>query len=170
MLTMKSISGILLVGLLSANAHAADVSVEWKDIESYRDIEAVNGVQERFEQRVMQELTEHWQTLGAQLPEQHKLSIVMTDLDLTGRVEPTFGVGGSSYMRIVDGASYPAMRFSFSYTDAEGKELSSADDVRLRDLGQGSSSKRSIMGSSRDGLYFEKQLMDDWFEKTFKRD
>lgn len=168
MLTMKSISGILLVGLLSANAHAADVSVEWKDIDSYRDIEAVNGIQERFEQRITQELTEHWQELGQQLPEQHKLSIVMTDLDLTGRVEPTFGVGGSNYMRIVDKASYPAMRFFFSYTDAAGKELASGDDVRLRDLGQDAGSARSIMGSGRDTLYFEKKLLDEWFAETFK--
>ncbi|WP_417690444.1 DUF3016 domain-containing protein [Pseudidiomarina sp.] len=154
--------------LFSANALAAEVKVEWKDVESYRDIEAVNGIQSRFEKQIMDGLTEHWKELGAKLPEDHKLTVTMTDLDIAGRVEPTYGAGASSHMRVLDDISYPAMSFAFTYTDASGKVLAEDADVRLKDLGSRAGTMRTALRSGRETLFYEKRLMDRWFDDQFK--
>lgn len=169
MKNMTVLATALTTALFSANALAAEVKVEWKDVDSYRDIEAVSDIQSRFEKNVMEKLTAHWQELGAKLPEDHKLTITMTDLDITGRVEPTYGASASSYVRILDEISYPAMSFAFSYTDASGKVIAEDSDVRLKDMGDRSGTIRSVMGSGKDSFYFEKRLMDKWFKEQFKQ-
>ena len=168
---MKSFNKLgLAIGaaLLSQAALAAEVTVEWKNVEDYRDIEAVSDIQERYQNRIMEKLTAHWQELGQKLPADHKLAITMTDLDLAGRVEPTYGVGGSSYIRVLDALSYPTMTFAFSYTDANGKVLAENDEVKLKDLADGTSTLRNVHGSSSDNLFREKRLMSEWVREQFK--
>ncbi len=169
MKNMTLIATAVLATLFSANALAAEVKVEWKDVDSYRDIEGVNTVQSKFEKRVMDALTAHWQELGAKLPDDHKLTVTMTDLDITGRVEPTYGASAASHVRILDDISYPSMSFAFTYTDASGAVLAEGSDVRVKDLGARSGTIRSVMGSSRDSFYFEKRLMDEWFNEQFPK-
>jgi hypothetical protein len=169
MKNMTLIATAVLATLFSANALAAEVKVEWKDVDSYRDIEGVNTVQSKFEKRVMDALTAHWQELGAKLPDDHKLTVTMTDLDITGRVEPTYGASAASHVRILDDISYPSMSFAFTYTDANGAVIAEDSDVRVKDLGARSGTIRSVMGSSRDSFYFEKRLMDEWFNEQFPK-
>lgn len=169
MKNMTLIATAVVGALFSANALAAEVKVEWKDVDSYRDIEGVNTIQSEFEKRVMDELTAHWQELGAKLPEDHNLAITMTDLDIAGRVEPTFGTAAVSSVRILDELSYPSMSFAFTYTDGSGALIAENSDVRLRDLGARSGTIRSVMGSGRDSFYFEKRLMDKWFNEQFPK-
>ncbi|WP_258808292.1 DUF3016 domain-containing protein [Pseudidiomarina sp. CB1] len=168
---MKNITMLTVAvaaALFSVNALAAEVKVEWKDVDSYRDIEAVNDIQSRFEKQIMDGLTEHWKALGAKLPDDHKLTVTMTDLDIAGRVEPTYGSAASSHMRILDDISYPAMSFAFTYTDANGNVIAEDADVRLKDMGANSGTMRSAVRSGRDALFYEKRLMDGWFDKQFK--
>lgn len=156
--------------LVTQAAVAADVKVEWKNVDDYRDIEAVSDIQERFQNRVMENLTKHWQELGQKLPADHQLAITMTDLDLTGRIEPTYGVGGSSYIRVLDSLSYPTMTFAFTYTDGTGKVLAESEEVKLKDLADGTSTLRNIHGTSGDNLYREKRLMSEWVREQFNTD
>ncbi|WP_301834388.1 DUF3016 domain-containing protein [Pseudidiomarina terrestris] len=167
MKNFNRITTALVATLLTTSAFAAEVKVKWEGVDDYRDIEAVSDIQERFEKRVMERLTAHWQDLGEKLPEDHKLAITMTDLDLAGRIEPTYGVGGSGHVRVLDSLSFPTMSFSYSYTDANGEVISSNEDVRLKDLGDGSSTLRSIHGTSNDNLYREKRLMTEWVQRQF---
>lgn len=169
MKNMSLIATAITAALFSANALSAEVKVEWKDVDNYRDIEAVNELQSRFEKTVMDGLTEHWKTLAAKLPEDHKLTITMTDLDLAGRVEPTYGAGGSSHMRVLDDISYPAMSFAFTYTDGKGKVLAENSDVRLKDLGARTGTMRTALRSGREELFYEKRLLNRWFDEQFKQ-
>lgn len=165
---LNRITTVLFASLLTTTAFAAEVKVKWVDVDDYRDIEAVSDIQERFENRVMEDLTAHWKELGTKLPEDHKLSITMTDLDLAGRIEPTYGVGGSGHIRVLDSVSFPTMTFSYTYTDGSGEVISEETEVRLKDLGDGSSTLRSIHGTSDDSLYREKRLMTEWVRRHFE--
>lgn len=170
---MKRISMIaaaVATTLFAGAATAATVKVEWKNVEDYRDIEAVNGIQERYEANIMKELTEKWEEEGAKLPETNELLITMTDLDIAGRVEPTFGTGASSYIRVLDSLSYPSLTFSFSYRDADGNEIASGEDVRLKDIAGQTNTIRTAMGVGKDSLYREKRLIEKWFENDFMKD
>ncbi|RUO63495.1 DUF3016 domain-containing protein [Pseudidiomarina insulisalsae] len=169
MKTKTILATTIAAAIMSATASAAEVKVEWQNVDDYRDIEAVNEIQSRFEKRIIDGLTEYWKKLGERLPADNTLSITMTDLDITGRVEPTYGATAASYVRVLDEISYPSMSFSYTYTDAQGNVISEDDDVRIKDLGARSGTIRSVMGSGKDTLYFEKRLMDRWFSETFNQ-
>lgn len=164
---MNKLMQTLLVGgtaLLSAQALAGTAEVTWQKVEDYRDIRAVNESQSRFETKVTETLTAHWNELAAQLPADHKLLITVTDLDLAGRVEPAFGTS-LNYVRVLDRIDYPMIEFTFSYQDAAGNELKAGSE-RLRDMGQ-LERRRVALAAGRDPLYHEKQLIDGWFKATF---
>ncbi|RUO76853.1 DUF3016 domain-containing protein [Pseudidiomarina taiwanensis] len=165
MMNVASKSIILLAGLLSFPALAATTQVTFKDPESYRDIEAVNELQSRFEEKIFTGLREHFTALGELLPESNQLNITVTELDITGRVEPTFGVGGAQAMRVVDRIDFPRIHFSYTYTDASGQVVKT-EEVKLNDVGFEQGMRRALR-SGRDQLYYEKKLLDEWFYKSF---
>ncbi|WP_404409752.1 DUF3016 domain-containing protein [Pseudidiomarina marina] len=156
----------IATALVAGVANAAEVSVKWDDVKSFTDFEAVNELKSRFEERTKANFTEYVETLGQKLPEQNKLEVTFNDVDLAGRVEPTFGATSSAFQRILDDVSYPHLVISYRYTDAQGEIISEADHVELKALAP-SRNIRNVMGSSRDSLYFEKELLQDWFRDTF---
>lgn len=164
---LTTLSMAISLALMSSTALAATAKVEFKNPDDYRDIEAVNERQSSFQEQLFAGLTEHFESLASRLPDSHKLAITVTDLDITGRVEPTFGEGGSNYMRIVDRIDYPRIEFSYQYVDGNGAVLRE-ESVNLRDLGA-HQTMRSAKGSGRDELYYEKRLLDGWFKDTFER-
>ncbi len=162
---MLSILALSAFGLMN-QVNAAEVEVKWNDPKKFIDIEAISDRQERFEQRVMENLSAYFAEQGATLPAANKLHIQVLDLDIAGRVEPTFGRVGMRVQRILDDISYPMIKFTYSYQNAEGEELQAGEE-RLKDLGQ-LTSRRTIQKSSRDSLYFEKELIKKWFKETFE--
>ncbi|MGI0154383.1 DUF3016 domain-containing protein [Pseudidiomarina sp. WS423] len=160
------VTGLMLAGLCHQTALAAEAKVSWGDPKKFFDIEAVGDKQDRFEQRVMDELTAYIGELAEKLPADHHFTIAINDLDLTGRVEPVFVDTGMRYQRVVDEISYPMIKFTYSYTDANGQVIQEGEE-RIKDLGS-IITRREIMRSSRDNVYFEKQLLRDWFKDNFK--
>jgi hypothetical protein len=162
-----SVLNLAIVATLFAGAaNAAEVSVKWGEVKSFTDFEAVNELKSRFEERTKANFTEYVEALGQKLPEQNKLQVTFNDVDLAGRVEPTFGATSSAFQRILDDISYPHLVISYKYTDAQGSVLSEAENVELKSLAP-PRNIRNVMGSSRDSLYFEKELLQDWFRETF---
>jgi len=165
--TLFLIFAVLSTALVSATVHAAKVEVKWDDVKSFTDIEAVNSRQDRFEQSVVEGLTEHLMKLGEQLPSDHQLNLTIHDVDLTGRVEPTFGDYVRTHQRVLDDLSYPKLVMTYEYVDGQGTVMSSAKMVELKNLAP-TSTRRSAMASGRDSLYYEKELLNRWFKDTFK--
>jgi len=156
----------VVASLFTGASSAAEVSVKWDDVKSFTDFEAVNELKSRFEERTKADFAEYVTTLGERLPDQNKLEVTFNDVDLAGRVEPTFGATSSAFQRILDDVSYPYLVISYRYTDAQGNVLSEADHIELKSLAP-PRNIRNIMGSSRDSLYFEKELLQEWFRETF---
>ncbi|CUA85359.1 MULTISPECIES: DUF3016 domain-containing protein [Pseudidiomarina] len=156
------------IGLVSSSAHAAQVTVKWDDVKSFTDIKAVNARQDRFEESVMKALTEHVEKLAEQLPASNSLAVTFNDVDIAGRIEPTFGALASTHQRILDDLSYPELIISFEYLNDQGETISSGEMIELKNLAP-MTTRRSTMATGRDNLYYEKQLLDRWFSDTFKQ-
>lgn len=146
--------------LLSPNAFAASSEVTWTDYKSYRDINEGNENRKSFRERTFKGFEKHFAKLAATLPEGQTLKIDVTDVDLAGDTN----AGGINRMRIVKQIYSPRMNFSYQLLDADGKVIQS-DDVVVKDMNFMSGSSLKYRNKS---LGYEKKMLDDWFEETFK--
>jgi hypothetical protein len=157
---------ILMVTLLTAsflftlNAFAASSEVTWTDYKSYRDIDSGNEGRKQFRERIFNDLEKHLAKLAATLPADQVLKFDVTDVDLAGDTN----AAGINRMRIIKQVYSPRMNFSYQLLDVEGKVIQS-DDVVLKDMNFMSGSSLKYRNTS---LGYEKKMLDDWFEDTFK--
>jgi len=106
-------------------------------------------------------LKAHFEKLGQSLKPGQTLKIDITDVDLAGREEPR--MRGMNDLRVLNGrADWP--RISLHYVlEPDGKVLSQGD-AQLSDMSYMSRINRY---ASDARLRYEKQMIDDWFAKTF---
>jgi hypothetical protein len=151
-LTSVAVAGALLCATGAANA---GVNVRFANPESYADLPF--PADERA--RVLNGLTKHFEKLGAKLPSGQDLEVEVIDLDLAGRVEPSYGRGQD--MRILrDQADWPSMRLR--YTLRSGGEVVGNGEEKLNNmiyLGRANRHDRN------DALRYEKQMIDEWFKE-----
>ncbi len=167
---VKSMKKFIVILLLSFSAVSqAEVNVSWSEPENYRDIDATDESQSKFEKRVFKQFEEYFKELSKGLPTGQKLWIKVTDLDLAGRVLPGYahGIDSNKQLRVIKRIDYPRIKFKYHVTDANGKVLSS-NEVKLKDLGfqDGLQTRNKL----RDNLRYEKDMIKDWFQKTFPRE
>jgi len=146
--------------LLSPTSFAASSEVTWTDYKSYRDIHEGNGGRKQFRERIFKDFEKHFAKLAATLPEGQTLQIDVTDVDLAGDTH----VGGIERMRIIKHMYSPRMNFSYKLVDADGKVIQT-DDVVVKDMNFMSGTSLKYRNKS---LGYEKKMLDDWFEETFK--
>jgi hypothetical protein len=158
---------ILLVTLLTAsfllvpNAFAATSEVTWTDYKSYRDIDSGNDGRKQFRERTFKDLEKHFAKLAEMLPAGQTLKIDVTDVDLAGDTHH----GGVNRTRIVKEIYSPRMNFSYQILDADGSVIKS-DDVVVKDMNFMSGSSLKYRNKS---LGYEKKMLDEWFNETFKK-
>lgn len=162
--TMMFVS-ILSALAISAPVFAGQAKVTYEKVEDYTDFEPASGVKQRFQERSMKDLTAHIEELAEQLPEDTTLTITVKDIDLTGRLEPTFGESAQQYIRVVRSVDFPRIEFSYQLTDVDGNELK-AGEVNLKDMSF-DFNRASSTRMSNDTLYYEQQMLKEWFKKTF---
>lgn len=148
----------------SFTAVAGTAEVSWKGVDSYTDIRPASGLRDRYQQKVMDNLTEHFQSLAAKLPEDQKLEITVTDVDLTGRLEPTFGRSSSNYVRIVREIDFPSMEFDYRLANKSGDVLKEGQ-AHVKHMSFNYDSLASRVRRNND-LYFEEEMLTQWFEET----
>ncbi len=146
--------------LLTGNVFAASSEVTWTDYKSYRDIDSGNEGRKSFRERTFKQFENHFAKLAGMLAEKQTLKINVTDVDLAGKTH-TVGVNRT---RIIKQIYSPRMNFSYVLIDEDGKVLKS-EDVVAKDLNF--MSVRSIKYRN-DSLGYEKKMLDDWFNETFK--
>jgi len=159
------VQGIVGTALLafSFTALAGTAEVSFKDVDSYTDIRPADGLRDRYEQKIMDKLTEHFQSLAEKLPEDQKLEITVTDVDLTGRLEPTFGRSSSNYVRIVREIDFPRMEFNYRLLDKSGEAIKEGQ-AHVKNMRFNYDSLASRV--RRNDLYFEEEMLTQWFEKN----
>lgn len=150
---------IILSSVVSIQASAADVEVTWTNPEKFRDIDAGEEHRKHFKARTFKSLEKHFAALAASLPEQQKLVINVTNLDLAGDVN----YSGTRRIRIVKSIYFPRIDFSYQLLSANDNVITS-NELSLKDMGFLSGSH---LRHSNDFLSYEKSMLDDWFRKTF---
>lgn len=169
MIMKKKVTRLLLAGsvlLASAAAWAqhsdavmatGKTEVRYDKPEQFADL----SFDPRKREEALQELTRHFDKLGASLPAGQHLQIVITDIDLAGREDPQ--VRSANEIRVMTGgADWP--RISLSYVlEQDGKAIKSAD-AQLSDMSYLTHMNRYPSG---ERLRYEKLMIDEWFAKTF---
>ena len=155
--TVKKIA-LAMVVVLPAFAHAGEAKVKWHDFNDYRDVrQGNNSPKGAFHKNVAKNFEKHFNKLAEKLPEGYTFNVEVTDLDLAGDVQ----FGGINELRIIKPIYFPRIDFNYSVTDKDGKVVSEASDVKLKDMGFMDKMKRGLDTS----FYYEKRLLSEWFEE-----
>ena len=161
---MKLLNTTLLVLFTTMSfsnmTYAATAEISWLEPDKYRDINPGEQGRKKFRENVFHNFEKHFAKLANKLPEEQMLKVTVTDVDLAGDTHAE----GISRMRIVKDIYFPRLNFSYQLLDANGAEII-ADTVVLKDM-------NFMMGAHlkyrNEALRYEKQMLDDWFSKTFE--
>ncbi|WP_295993559.1 DUF3016 domain-containing protein [Rugamonas sp.] len=156
---MRSITRPLLAGaiaMLATSAAWAQIDVSYDKPEQYTDMPFMQVDREQ----ILKELSAHFTRLGSKLPPGQTLKIEVLDLDLAGRLYPRRNGDDIRVMR--GGADWPRMHLRYTL-EQDGKVLRSGDE----ELSNMAYQDRINRYSDSDDLRYEKQMLDDWFNKQF---
>ncbi|MFC3121747.1 DUF3016 domain-containing protein [Agaribacter flavus] len=137
------------------------VNIEWVKPTEFRDVHPSGNTSTRIKYRkfVFNRLHKHVEKLAEKFPEGYELSLTVNDLDMAGDTRRNF-----NFVRIMQRIDIPRIKFSYELKDDKGQIVSS-DTVNLRDMNYLDNASR--IGSQR-ALYFEREMLSDWFKKEFK--
>ncbi len=157
MSTMSKSLLAALLSLLASGAAWAEVDVSYVKPEEFSDV----PFNARDREQLLKELTEHFNKMGQKLPAGQVLKVEVLDVDLAGRMVPRrFSPDELRVLR--GGADWPQMHLHYTL-EQDGKVLRSGDAQLSNMMYQ----ERINRYSSGDPLRYEKQMMDDWFDKEF---
>lgn len=141
---------------LLAGAAWADVSVSYVKPDEFTDVPR-NAIDR---ERVLKNFSDYFATLNARLPAGQNLKIEVLDIDLAGRMWPRRN-GGEDIRVLNGGADWPRVHLRYTL-EQDGQVLRSGDEQL--------SNMNYMQGISRysdsDTLRYEKQMLDDWFNKA----
>jgi len=142
--------------LTSAAAWAQQVEVSYVKPEQFSDVPFMQLDRDRL----LKELSAHFAELGKKLPAGQTLKIEVLDVDLAGRLYPRRNGDDLRIMR--GGADWPHMHLRYAL-EQDGQLIRSGDD----EISNMAYEDRINHYSGSDGLRYEKQMVDDWFNKAF---
>lgn len=143
-------------------AQAAQVEVKWSNPDKYSDVDGGEEHRQHFKDRTFKAFEKHFAKMAELLPEQQKLVLDVTNIDLAGDVN----FGGIKRIRIVKDIFFPRMEFSYQLLNADNSVVKSGE-VSLKDMGF---MMHSSLRYRNQTLGYEKEMFDDWFKKTFEND
>ena len=155
-LKITSTLAALLVLAATTGAAWAQVSVSYVKPDEFIDMP--HGQIDR--ERVLKEFTQYFATFDKKLPAGQQLKIEVLDIDLAGRLWPRRS-GGDDIRIMNGGADWPHMKLRYTLEE-NGAVLRSGES----DLSNMMYQQRATRLSDSDPMRYEKQMIDDWFEKT----
>lgn len=167
---MKILTGLIIFavtfGLSSQVAAQSKVEIEWDKPEKFRDVRASNESRKRFRDSTFERIDEYMNELALTLPDNKKLLMKVTDLDLAGQVLPASFIGlghGGSDVRVIKNIDIPRISFSYQLLDSSGQVLQTAA-VKLKDM---SFLDRNNHFFRNEVLRYEKNMLKRWFDEEF---
>jgi hypothetical protein len=156
---MKSrMQKLALAGLfaLVAGSASAAVTVTYVQPDRFSDLPFVPWDRED----TLRQFTEHFTWLGSALPPGQDLRIEVLDIDLAGRLIPSVRLGRD--LRVLRGqADWP--RIELRYSLEQDGQVIKRGEAQLSDMNYMNHTTRYF---DSEALRYEKQMIDDWFEKT----
>jgi hypothetical protein len=153
-----SMSNWALAALLALAAHSASAAATVNYVQPDRFTDLPFTPWER--DNVLQQITEHFTKLSKELPPGQDLRIDVLDIDLAGREIPNAHQGRD--IRVMRGAAdWPRMHLRYA-VEQNGQVIKSGE-AQLQDMDYQNHLNRYF---DSEPLRYEKQMIDDWFEKT----
>jgi len=150
---------LLVMGLSTGSVLAGEAKVTWQDPDNYTDVRPANENKAGFQARVFKTLDGVFDSFAKKLPDGYKLQVTVTDLDLAGEVRPMRRPGGQE-IRVIKDIDWPKISFSYILSDQRDQQVAAGKED-LRDL-----NFRPGTGiNTGDNLYYEKTMLNKWFEK-----
>lgn len=135
---------------------AGEANITWKDFNDYRDVYPGNEVKGAYHKRVAKQFEKHISKLAMKLPEGYKLNVTFDDIDLAGDARMNM-----QDIRVIKPIYFPRLTISYTVQDKSGATVNSAEKLVLKDMGFMDRLKKGRETS----FYYEKQLLNEWFEK-----
>ena len=152
---MKALALAGLFALTTGSAQAG-VSVTFDETHHYSDV----PFDPTDRKQTLDALADHFTSLGKYLPPGQDLHVTVLDVDLAGRMVPNFRAGHD--MRVITGrADWPHMELRYSL-EQNGQVIKSGD-AQIQDMDYQSRITRYF---DNDLFRYEKQMIDDWFDKN----
>lgn len=142
------------LSLLAAGAAWSEVSVTFVKPEDFQDVP--RNVIDR--ERMQKDFQDYFAKLDKKLPAGQKLSVEVLDIDLAGRLWPRRS--GDDIRVMNGGADWPHMHLRYTL-EQNGQTLRSGDEHLSNMMYQ----QRLNRYSDGDPLRYEKQMIDEWFDK-----
>jgi len=143
---------------ISQSVAAADVEIEWKNPQNYRDIVAGNTQgKTKFQKVLFSELESAFKKEAKKLPENYRMKVVMVDVDLAGQVRQ----GQSVSIRTVNDYDFPRLKFYMFLYDEHNKIVFQGTQ-NLKE--KKDKHKAFRMKGSQTNFYLEKDLITKWFD------
>jgi len=158
----KFIIGLLSLAAVATQAsiaQAAAVEVKWSNSDKYSDVDAGEEHRKHFKTRTFKAFEVHLAKLAAALPDNQTLVFDITNVDLAGDVN----FSGTRRIRVVKSIFFPRLEFSYQLRNADNS-ITKSDEVSLKDMGFLTHTGIKYRNQS---LSHEKEMLDNWFKKTF---
>lgn len=157
---MNSVKKVALIifMVLPSLVYANSSVVKWNDFNDYRDVRPSNQTKGAYHKHIASSIEKHILKLAEQLPQNHSLSIEITDLDLAGDVRFL----GVDEIRVIKPIYFPRITLNYILTDEQGAVIKKETDITLKDMGFMDKIK---MGRD-ESFYYEKRLLTQWFNET----
>ena len=154
---MRSMTKSLLAAavLLASSAAWADVSVSFVKPEEFADVPR-NSIDR---DRTLKDFSDYFATLNKKLPAGQDLKVEILDIDLAGRLWPRRT--GDDIRVMNGGADWPHIHLRYTL-EQDGQVLRSGDEHISNMMYQ----QRINRYSDGDPLRYEKQMLDEWFDKN----
>ncbi|WP_315837198.1 DUF3016 domain-containing protein [Bradyrhizobium prioriisuperbiae] len=134
---------------------SAGVAVHFADLQQYNSSDFGSATP----QATLSELAGHLQKLGARLLKPNQtLRIDILRVDLAGMIEPF----GTQQIRVMRDSTPPRIRLR--YTLSQGRRVLQRDEETISDINYLMNSSRASSGGR---LYYEKEMLTDWFRRRF---
>ncbi|MGS0675470.1 DUF3016 domain-containing protein [Shewanella sp. 0m-4] len=148
---------------LNIMTNDGNLNILWQDINQYSDIEATIGLQSKFEQYLFTELTDELgQLANKHLAKDQQLDLTVTNVDLAGDVQPTFGATAADDIRVVT-ELYPP-KISFDYTLSQNGKVIKSGTEKLDNMGF----LFGIQPITNDPFPYERDLLTNWFKEKLE--
>lgn len=152
------LSAVLLPALLTVPAQAGTAEVRYDHPERYTD--AGRG---RDAESTRQTLASHLGELAlARLPAGQQLDIVVTDIDLAGRVPPMVSARLGDVRVLGRSVDWP--RIALRYTLRDGERVLAEGSEEVADMAY---MAHASLQSGNGALPYERRMLSNWFERRF---
>lgn len=162
-------AGLIAAGpVLSAKSpeeKASRVRVEFSDPDKFTDFRDSVFATDKGREALVAQFRDVLDDLGRRyVPENRKLEIRFTDIDLAGEYEPWRGPNFDD-VRIVKDLYSPRLQFEFRVLDAASGAVVKEGKENIRDMGFLMNAARL---PSHDTIRYEKEILTDWMRREFK--